>query len=85
MPLSPNARTVLEKRYLKKDSRGVAAETPEALFQRVATDIASAETAFGSSPRPWARRFLELMTEGDFLPNSPTLMNAGRELQQLAA
>ena len=85
MPLTANARAVLEKRYLMRDSNGRAAESPESLFQRVATDIAAAEAAFGSSPRPWARRFFDMMTEGEFLPNSPTLMNAGRELQQLAA
>ncbi|MEK7469813.1 MAG: adenosylcobalamin-dependent ribonucleoside-diphosphate reductase [Planctomycetota bacterium] len=85
MPLTANARAVLEKRYLLKDAHGRPAESPEALFLRVATDIASAEAAFGNSPRPWVRRFHEMMVEGDFLPNSPTLMNAGRELQQLAA
>src|SRR6185503_13322527 len=81
MPLTANARTVLEKRYLLRDAKGRPAESPEALFQRVATDIASVER----SPRPWAKRFFERMTEGEFLPNSPTLMNAGRDLQQLAA
>lgn len=85
MTLSPNARTVLEKRYLLRDSNGRPAESPESLFQRVAADIAVAEAAFGNSPKPWARRFLDRMAEGEFLPNSPTLMNAGRELQQLAA
>lgn len=85
MPLTANARAVLEKRYLMRDSNGRAAESPESLFQRVATDIAAAEAAFGSSPRPLARRFFDMMAEGEFLPNSPTLMNAGRELQQLAA
>ncbi|MBI2921113.1 MAG: adenosylcobalamin-dependent ribonucleoside-diphosphate reductase [Planctomycetes bacterium] len=85
MNLSPNARCVLEKRYLKKDSSGRPSETPEALFHRVARDIASAETVFGGDARRREREFFEMMAEGEFLPNSPTLMNAGRDLQQLAA
>lgn len=85
--LSENARTVLEKRYLKKDDTGNVIETPEDLFFRVAQNIASAEQIF--SPQDitdsWTEKFYNLMVDLDFLPNSPTLMNAGRDLQQLSA
>jgi ribonucleoside-diphosphate reductase alpha chain len=85
MKLTPNGLQVLETRYLRKDSRGRAAESPEDLFKRVARDISSAETAYGGDARRWENTFFHMMSEGEFLPNSPTLMNAGRELQQLAA
>ncbi|MGI6365778.1 MAG: vitamin B12-dependent ribonucleotide reductase [Bacillota bacterium] len=85
MQLSENARTVLERRYLiKKD--GKVAETPEDMFRRVANNIAQAEEKYDPENQSmWADKFFEMMTALDFLPNSPTLMNAGRELQQLAA
>jgi len=85
--LSDNARTVLEKRYLKKDENGKIIETPEEMFFRVAENIAGAEKLFGieSSPEVWTEKFYNMMVDLDFLPNSPTLMNAGRELQQLSA
>jgi ribonucleoside-diphosphate reductase alpha chain len=86
--LSPNSLKVLQKRYLKKDESGQPVERPSDMFARVARNIASAEAAFGASPErvdEVARDFYELMTSLDFLPNSPTLMNAGRELQQLSA
>ncbi len=86
--LSPNSLKVLQKRYLKKDESGQPIERPSDMFARVARNIASAEAAFGASPErvdEVARDFYELMTSLDFLPNSPTLMNAGRELQQLSA
>ncbi len=86
--LSPNAVRVLEKRYLKKDDDGNVVEKPSDMFARVAENIASAEALFGAdatSVAETARDFYELMTSLDFLPNSPTLMNAGRELQQLSA
>ncbi|MBN1760109.1 MAG: vitamin B12-dependent ribonucleotide reductase [Chitinispirillaceae bacterium] len=85
--LSENARTVLEKRYLKRDESGTVTETPEELFYRVAQNIASAELKFGSEGNvdQWTEKFYTMMTDLDFLPNSPTLMNAGRELQQLSA
>jgi len=83
--LSANARLILERRYLRRDTEGRPVESPEALFRRVADDIASAEAVFGRSPRERAEDFFHLMMEGEFLPNSPTLMNAGRDLQQLAA
>src|SRR5436309_8598798 len=87
--LSENARLVLERRYLARDDRGRPLETPEQLFARVAHNIAQAEVIYAPDDKDAAARcevrFLELMTAIDFLPNSPTLMNAGRELQQLSA
>lgn len=78
MELSSNAETVLERRYLRKNNRGDAMETPEDMFDRVASHIAMGDTDL-------ARKFYKMMTDLRFLPNSPTLMNAGRELGQLAA
>jgi ribonucleoside-diphosphate reductase alpha chain len=85
--VSDNARTVLEKRYLKKDDNGCVVETPEDLFFRVAENIASAEKIFNPDANTdlWTEKFYNFMADLDFLPNSPTLMNAGRELQQLSA
>ncbi len=85
--LTENAVRVLEKRYLKKDKEGHPTETPADMFHRVAKAIASAEAAYGSEAeaRKWEEEFYRLMTGLDFLPNSPTLMNAGRELGQLSA
>lgn len=86
--LSPNSLTVLERRYLKKDEAGQPLESPSDMFARVAENIASAEAALGASPgqvAERAREFYDIMTSLEFLPNSPTLMNAGRELQQLSA
>ena len=86
--LSPNSVKVLQKRYLKKDEAGQPIEQPSDMFIRVAENIASAEAVFGASEAQvaeTARDFYDLMTSLEFLPNSPTLMNAGRELQQLSA
>ncbi|MFP4393539.1 MAG: ribonucleotide reductase N-terminal alpha domain-containing protein [Desulfohalobiaceae bacterium] len=86
--LSSNARIVLEKRYLKKDEQGQPLEDPRQMFWRVAAKIASAEDNYPASvytPQELAREFYSLMTSFDFLPNSPTLMNAGTDLEQLAA
>lgn len=85
--LSKNALTVLRKRYLKKDGRGRVIETPLAMFHRVAENIASAEYLYNQSTdiKTIRQAFLNLMTRLEFLPNSPTLMNAGREVQQLSA
>jgi len=85
--LSDNAKRVLERRYVKKDSQGRVLETPEAMFRRVAKHIASAESRYGdaSQVEKIEKDFHEMMTEFKFLPNSPTLMNAGRRLGQLAA
>lgn len=81
--LSRNALTVLRQRYLAKNERGIAVESPADMFHRVAEDIASAEPL--ARRRSLARRFYEAMASLTFLPNSPTLMNAGRPLQQLSA
>ena len=85
LDLTANARTVLETRYLLRDEAGVPVETPEDLFRRVAADVAAAEEVWGGDPAVWAERFYQSMAALDFLPNSPTLMNAGRDLEQLAA
>ncbi|MCB2189254.1 MAG: adenosylcobalamin-dependent ribonucleoside-diphosphate reductase [Deltaproteobacteria bacterium] len=86
-PFNPLAEPVLRARYLRKDSLGREAESSAELLERVATAIAAAEEKWGgaAAAREWFGRFLELMAAGRFLPNSPTLMNAGRELGQLAA
>ena len=86
--ITQNSLTVLEKRYLKRDDEGVPTERPSDMFARVAENIASAEKLYGADQAAvdeTALEFYELMTSLDFLPNSPTLMNAGRELQQLSA
>ncbi len=86
--LSPNALTVLRRRYLAKNAHGAPLETPAQMLRRVANNIAEAEHLYSSdnSKRSQvADEFFSLMSELDFLPNSPTLMNAGRELQQLSA
>lgn len=85
--LSQNALTVLEKRYLKRDNQGQIIETPEEMFRRVARHIAYAELNYDpkADVNFWEEKFYQLMTSLEFLPNSPTLMNAGRELGQLSA
>ena len=85
--LSANAVTVLERRYLRRNEEGEVLETPLDMFKRVADTIASAEKGFktGRVPAELAKDFLQMMTSLEFMPNSPTLMNAGRELGQLSA
>lgn len=85
--LSRNAMFVLEKRYLRKNEAGEPVETPAGLFRRVA-EAAAASDAFydmGADVEATAERFYELMVHLDFLPNSPTLMNAGTDIGQLSA
>ncbi|MDO8525357.1 MAG: vitamin B12-dependent ribonucleotide reductase [Candidatus Omnitrophota bacterium] len=86
--LSENAIKVLEKRYLKKDELDKVLEAPADMFRRVAKNIAAADSHYGKDAREVARTeeiFYCMMTRLEFLPNSPTLMNAGRDLQQLSA
>ncbi|MBW2077383.1 MAG: vitamin B12-dependent ribonucleotide reductase [Deltaproteobacteria bacterium] len=85
--LSSNALTVLNRRYLRKDTDGEVIETPEEMFRRVAHHVSLAEWNYPSADRVQEieEAFYEVMTELKFLPNSPTLMNAGTELGQLAA
>jgi len=85
--LTENAQIVLRKRYLKKNDRNEPIETPVDLFWRVARAIARADAFFEGEEYvdETARRFYRLMTSLDFMPNSPTLMNAGRRLGQLSA
>src|SRR5437899_12342427 len=86
--ISPNALRVLKKRYLAKDENGKVIETPEGMFRRVAHNLAQADALYGATPeevRTTEEEFYAVTACLDFLPNSPTLMNAGRPLQQLAA
>lgn len=85
LKLSKNALTVLAKRYLKRDSDGKTLETPAEMFHRVAQTINSAEPTTGKKKTNLEPQYYQMMTNLDFLPNSPTLMNAGRELGQLSA
>jgi len=85
--LSPNAVSVLERRYLKRDEKGHLVETPAALFRRVAEAVAAADTIYSpeSDVKKTREEFYRIMTNLEFLPNSPTLMNAGTLLGQLSA
>lgn len=86
--LTRNALKVLEKRYLKRDKNGNCIETPQDMFRRVADTIASGDLEFGKTSqnvRNLSDRFYNAITHRYFMPNSPTLMNAGRDLGQLAA
>lgn len=84
--ISTNSLTVLERRYLKKDADGKMIETPKDMFIRVATTIASADKAYdkNADTELLAEKFYNMMANFEFMPNSPTLMNAGRELGQLS-
>ena len=85
--LTSNARRILERRYLRRDENGQVIEEPDAMFRRVARNIASADAYYGSNAdvQKTEEDFYRIMAELEFLPNSPTLMNAGRDLQQLSA
>jgi ribonucleoside-diphosphate reductase alpha chain len=86
-PLGGNALAVLERRYLRKNAQGLVTETPAEMLRRVADSIAAAELAFdpGADIHAVSDSFYEIMARLEFLPNSPTLMNAGRDLGQLSA
>ncbi|HOP31760.1 MAG TPA: vitamin B12-dependent ribonucleotide reductase [Candidatus Hydrothermia bacterium] len=88
LQISENALKVLEKRYLLKNEKGEIVETPEGMFRRVAKSIAMVEKNYPESPftqEELEEKFYNIMTEFYFLPNSPTLMNAGTTLGQLSA
>ena len=86
--LTANAQVVLERRYLSKDRDGAVLEEPDGMFRRVARNLAQADLNYGASDaerQATEDRFYDVMRRLELLPNSPTLMNAGRELQQLSA
>ena len=87
MKITKNAELVLSRRYLVKDEAGKPTETVEGLFRRVADAIAEADIRYDdkADTKVVAEEFFRVMTNLEFLPNSPTLMNAGRPLGQLSA
>jgi ribonucleoside-diphosphate reductase alpha chain len=88
LELSENALKVLEKRYLNKDERGEVIETPDGMFRRVAKAIASADKLYNKTEEEVSsleEAFYRIMAALEFMPNSPALMNAGKELAQLSA
>ena len=88
LSLSESAMRVLERRYLTKDADGEPIETPRELFRRVAKNIATAEKFYAiddENQQKWEDAFYQIMTRQEFMPNSPTLMNAGTDIQQLSA
>ncbi len=87
MKISPNAQEILKKRYLRQNLEGDVVETPEDMFRRVAESIAEIDTLYGESApvETTTREFYQIMSCLEFLPNSPTLMNAGTPHGQLAA
>lgn len=85
MTLTENALKVLKARYLLKDEHGSVIEKPEEMFRRVASTVSSAEKIYGGDPLLWEERFYDLMINLRFLPNSPAMMNAGKDIGQLAA
>src|SRR6185295_5302323 len=87
-PLSENARVVMERRISERNDQGDSIEAPDECFRRVARNLAEAELRFGGNEGDRAaaeESFYRLIASLDFLPNSPTLVNAGRDLQQLSA
>ncbi len=86
--LTENSKVVLQRRYLSKDREGNVLEDPDGMFRRVACNLSQADLNYGATQiqrRSTEDEFYDVMTRLEFLPNSPTLMNAGRELQQLSA
>ncbi|MCE7927443.1 MAG: vitamin B12-dependent ribonucleotide reductase [Chloroflexi bacterium CFX7] len=87
-PLSENALVVMDRRIVRRDDKGDPLETPDECFRRVAQNVSQAELRFGGAEADRGAAedlFYRLMASLDFLPNSPTLVNAGRDLQQLSA
>jgi len=85
LKLGVNAIEVLKKRYLRRDESGNVVETPGELLNRVATHVSKAEAKFGEDSEMYRQKFMGMMRNLLFLPNSPTMMNAGLELGQLSA
>jgi ribonucleoside-diphosphate reductase alpha chain len=85
LPLTPNAARVLEARYLARDAAGHVVETWDGLCRRVARGVAAVEKEWDGDVARWEEAFFEAIASRTFLPNSPTLMNAGTEIGQLAA
>jgi ribonucleoside-diphosphate reductase alpha chain len=85
MELSEAAQAILEERYLQRDNDGRCVEDVVDMLRRVAQRIAEPALAFGENEHFWAERFFQMMERMEFLPNSPTLMNAGMPARQLAA
>jgi ribonucleoside-diphosphate reductase alpha chain len=85
LKLDVNALKVLQERYLLKDENGKIIETPTQLFHRVAKSIANQDALYGKDPKKTEEKFFSVMRNLEFLPNSPTLMNAGTHLGQLSA
>lgn len=85
MNLTQNALKVLEARYLLKDEKGQVIESPREMFGRIARSVAEAEKRYGDEAALWEEKFFDLLTGLRFIPNSPTLMNAGKPEGQLAA
>ena len=86
--LTDNARVVLQRRYLSKDREGTVLEDPDGMFRRVAHNLSQSDLEYGATDaerQATEDAFYTVMRRLEFLPNSPTLMNAGRELQQLSA
>ncbi|MFW6305630.1 MAG: ribonucleotide reductase N-terminal alpha domain-containing protein, partial [Candidatus Saliniplasma sp.] len=85
--LTENAKKILKERYLKRDRDGNIVETPEELFERVASTVAKVNNDYDDDRtfEDEKEEFYDALTHMDFIPNSPTLMNAGLELGQLSA
>ncbi|MBN2654489.1 MAG: adenosylcobalamin-dependent ribonucleoside-diphosphate reductase [Nitrospirae bacterium] len=85
MQLTDNAIKILEARYLLRDEKGGLIETPDQMFRRASATVASSEINYKNDEAEWEDKFFDLLSSLRFLPNSPTLINAGKHLGQLAA